>query len=236
MRNQQISRDDIYNLYALALELDNFVWPIDIFPNLDSIIGLTDIINLFNDLLTLQSEDFQLILAYDTTFQLGDFYVSPLLFRHIYFNGSPIIPLIFLIHDRKFQVSHEKLFTKLSEKIPNLKKKKVPIIIDREKGINNATKLSPKLCPILCWNYIRQDIKHWVRSHNGTSDDVLVYMDHVMQLLKSENQDQFEERYMTLSAKWSKSFLEYFEGQKDELMKCATRYNIEPWKIYNPSS
>ena len=131
MRNQQISRDDIYNLYALALELDNFVWQNDIFPNLDSIIGLTDIINLFNDLLTLQSEDFQLILAYDTTFQLGDFYVSPLLLRHIYFNGSPIILLAFLIHDRKFQVSHEKPFTKLSEKIPNLKKKKVPIIIDR---------------------------------------------------------------------------------------------------------
>ena len=125
----------------------------------DDIIGLTDIINLFNDLLTLQSEDFQLILAYDTTFQHGDFYVSPLLFRHIYFYGSPIIPLSILINDRKFQVSHEKLFTKISEKIPNLKKKKVPIITEREKGINNATKLIPSLCPILCWNHICQDIK-----------------------------------------------------------------------------
>ena len=28
---QQISRDDIYNLYALALELDDFIWQIDIF-------------------------------------------------------------------------------------------------------------------------------------------------------------------------------------------------------------
>ena len=53
----------------------------------------------------------------------------------------------------------------------NLKKKKAPIIIDREKGINNATKLIPNLCPILCWNHICQDIKHWVQSHSGTSDD-----------------------------------------------------------------
>ena len=52
-------------------------------------------------------------------------------------------------------------------------------------------------------------------------------MHHVMQLLKSESQDQFEERYMTFSAKWGKLFLEYFEAQKDELMKCATRYNID---------
>ena len=36
--------------------------------------------SLFNDLLTLQSDEFQIILAYDTTFQLGDFYVSPILF------------------------------------------------------------------------------------------------------------------------------------------------------------
>ena len=36
---EHISRDDIYNLYSLALELDNFIWQIDIFPNLDSIVG-----------------------------------------------------------------------------------------------------------------------------------------------------------------------------------------------------
>ena len=62
---QQISRDDIYSLYALALELDDFIWQLDIFHNLDSIIGLKGIIDLFNDLLTLQSEEFQIIFAYD---------------------------------------------------------------------------------------------------------------------------------------------------------------------------
>ena len=90
---------------------------------------------IFNYLLTLQGSEFQLILAYDTTFQLGDFYVSPLLFRHIYFKGSPIIPLAFLIHDRKFQISHEKLFSKFQEKIPNLRKNKVPLITDHEREL-----------------------------------------------------------------------------------------------------
>ena len=128
--------------------------------------------DLFNDLLTLQSEEFQIILAYDTTFQLGDFYTSPILFCHIYFQGSPIISLAFLVHDQKFQVSHEEMFSKLAEKIPNLKKKKVLPIVDREKGINNAIKLYPNLCPIFCWNHICKDIKHWVQTHNGTSDDI----------------------------------------------------------------
>ena len=77
---------------------------------------------------------FSIILAYDTTFYLGN---SLCLFRHIYFVCSPIIPVAFLIHERKFQVSHEKLFSKLVQKIPNLQEE-VPIINDWENGINNA--------------------------------------------------------------------------------------------------
>ena len=87
----------MYNLYALALELDDFICQIDIYPNLDSVVGPKDIMNIFNDLLTLQSNELTLIMTYDTTFQLENFYVSPILFRHIYFDGSPIIPLTFFI-------------------------------------------------------------------------------------------------------------------------------------------
>ena len=123
------------------------------------------------------------------------------------------------------------MFSKLAEKIPNLEKKKVPLIVDREKGINNAMKLYPNLCPTFCWNHICQDIKHCIRTHNGTSNDIHVYTDHVLQLLKSENPDEFEENYQSFSSKWSKGFLEYFESQKDEIMRCATRYNIEPWEF-----
>ena len=80
---KHISRDDIYNLYVTATEFDHFSWQIDLHPNLDAIIGLKDILDLFNDLLTVRSSEFQLTLAYDTTFQLGHFYFSPILFQYI---------------------------------------------------------------------------------------------------------------------------------------------------------
>ena len=149
-----ISRDDIYNLYAMATKFDNFFWQIDLSPNLDAIIGLKDILDLFSDLLTVQSNELQLILAHDTTFQLGDFYVSPVLFQHLYFEGSPLIPLSILIHDQKYQLSHTKLFAKLVKTVPNLRKKRVSLIIEREKGIRNSTKTVSNLCPLLCWNHI----------------------------------------------------------------------------------
>ena len=48
------------------------------------------------------------LLGYDTTFKHGDFYVSVLVFRHAMFNESPVIPVAFPIHDRKFQKVHER--------------------------------------------------------------------------------------------------------------------------------
>jgi len=40
------------------------------------------------------------VLYYDTTFSMGDFYVSTLLYRHSVFQGSPMMPLLTLLHER----------------------------------------------------------------------------------------------------------------------------------------
>lgn len=42
-------------------------------------------------------------LSYDTTFKLGDFYLSFLTFRETELTRQPAIPLIFFIHERKFE-------------------------------------------------------------------------------------------------------------------------------------
>ena len=62
--------DDIYNFYVLALELDTFIYQMDIFPNFDSIVGLKDIMAVFNDFLNAKCNEFQVKLGNDTTFSL----------------------------------------------------------------------------------------------------------------------------------------------------------------------
>ena len=47
---------------------------------------------------------------YDTTFTMGDFYVSALLYRHHIFEGTPVMPLLMLVHERRTTESHELLF------------------------------------------------------------------------------------------------------------------------------
>ena len=67
---KRISRDDLYNLLLLAYHLEDFVLQIDLFPDVDCILGSPEIFKLFNEMLTLQSNDFQLVLYYDTTFKV----------------------------------------------------------------------------------------------------------------------------------------------------------------------
>ena len=157
-------------MYALAIELDNFIWQIDIYSNLDSIIGLEDILNLVNDLLTLQSDEFQVILAYDTTFQLGDFYVSPILFRHIYFIGSPIIPLAFLEKNQlQIALAREAVQNKRVELIPHMSS----FVVQSSNHKTYSVQLNPREtcnCPstTTCWHIIAANLSVGVLNTTST--------------------------------------------------------------------
>ena len=62
----------------------------------------------------------------------GDFYLSPLLYRHTLFSNSPTILTLFLIHERKFHSIHEKFMQCLADRILSLVsgKKNIPLVTD----------------------------------------------------------------------------------------------------------
>ena len=135
----RLTHDALYNAHELAYDMDGFVKTMTTYPDLILICGLTELTNELNLLLQIESEQPQL-LSYDTTFQLGDFYISPFLFRHTLFRTSPVVPALFLIHERKYQRVHEAFLDCLAELVPNLKKGKcnVPLVTDEEVGINKV--------------------------------------------------------------------------------------------------
>ena len=103
------------------------------------ILGLKQIYDEFDRLLQFKSDE-SVPLFYDTTFNLGDFYVSTLSFQHYLFDSPPVIPLAILIHERKFQKHHEAFLEAVKEKIPRLSNKNITIVTDRETAIINAIK------------------------------------------------------------------------------------------------
>ena len=142
-QKSRLTHDSLYNLHELSLDLEGFVKVIKTHPDLIVICGLEVILNEMEMVLRhTQSTNVQL-LSYDTTFQLGDFYVSPFLFRYTHFKTSPVIPAAFLIHERKFQACHEELMLFLLKAVPSLSRNtnSIPLVTDDEVGIHNVSVL-----------------------------------------------------------------------------------------------
>ena len=132
---KRISKDDTYNLGQLAYHMPGTIWKVELYPDLTCVVGVKELMDELNTPLDTKPGT---LLAYDTTFKLGDFYVSILVFNHAVINESPDILVAFLVHDRKFQKVHERFFEQLVEQIPNLGKANIKIVTDREVGITNA--------------------------------------------------------------------------------------------------
>ncbi len=166
LNSSRISHDSLYNLHEIAYDLTNFVWKITSFPDLICMCGLDDLIEDANKHLML-SNTFQL-LSYDTTFQLGDFYVSPLIARYSIFEQKPCVPIAFMIHERKFSSTHQEMFRECVKKIPSLKSSPCPIVVDKEKAIMNAIHMEmPGIPLLLCWNNLFRDVRMWCHKHGA---------------------------------------------------------------------
>lgn len=100
----RISQDALYNLHEIAYDIPGFLWRITSFPNLVCIIGLQEVLNEMDRVLLLETNN--QLMSDDTTFQLGDFYVSPLIFKHTLCVSCPAM---FLIHKTKFTETHEEM-------------------------------------------------------------------------------------------------------------------------------
>ena len=230
---KRISRDGICNLHDLAYNVP-FVWKIISYPDLECILGMKDMIDELERVL--QLKEVGQLLSYDTTFDLGDFYVSPLIFRHIIFKESPCIPALFLVHERKLQLTHESLFSFVSEQIPSLSKLALPLVTDREKAINNAIKNKlPNVKLVYCWNHLFRDIEAWCRKHNG-SEAVAFYCANIRKLLEAKSESEYMEIYETLKPTWDTLFREYYSKclHKD-IYNGAGRWNLEKFDdLYSP--
>lgn len=215
MENRQqfrLTHDALYNLHELAFDLRGFVAKITTYPDLMVICGMPCMMQELESVLISASKSPSL-LSYDTTFQLGDFYLSPLLFRHTLFLGNPVMPAMFLIHERKFQKVHEELLKFAGEAIPALKRpsKRIPMVTDDEKGVCNAVDQHlPGVVRLLCWNHVFSAAKTWLRRHGATAPEIPVYISDLSELFHQKSENAYERRLVELEEKWSEPFQEYY--------------------------
>ena len=192
----RISHDGLYNIHEIAYDLSGFVSKIVTYPDLIIVCGIPKMLNEIENLLHTDLSSPQL-LSYDTTFQLGDIYVSVLLMRHMLFESAPVMPVGFLLHERKQESAHEEFMKFIAVSCPTLanhrNQNRIPMVTDEEHAIcSSIDKWLPGVTRLRCWNYTFSAIKFWLRKHGATSREIPVYLEAVQSLFHTATLKEYE--------------------------------------------
>ena len=196
----RVSRDALYNLHEIALDT-GFIHHITSFPDLLVVMYAEETMAMFIDQVRAH-RDVTHVLSYDTTFTLGDFYLSALMFRPSEFDPSPIMPLAYLLHERKTTNTHRHFWELIADVCKPLSSaRNVVVVTDQEQSVIAAIDAAvPNLRRFVCRNHVLQDCKRWLRSHgvNGATE-LTYYVDSVKDLLSRSTEKAYTERLLDLS-------------------------------------
>ena len=231
-RVQRYTQDDLFNLVELAYDLKDFVHHLFLVPELEVVLAHRAILQEMRAVLSITGTKPQL-LSYDTTYNLGDFYVSPILFRHTLFEEAPVIPAAFLLHEKRTQFAHEILMTFICREVPEVKGQ--PLVTDGEENIIRAiNKCLPHVKSLRCWNHLLSSARYWLKKHGATTGECSVYTQDIKQLLMSTSEEEYRKLFSILSGRWSQPFCDYYHSSiEHEVVSTSGRWIIEPYGIFN---
>jgi len=150
---QEQDHDDLYDVYLFGKQYPQIVLKVDLIPQV-IIVQMHPDMNLH--IASLQRASDNVVLHYDTTFDIGKFYTSILSMRHPLFKNEPLIPVAVMYHENTSERCHEIFFRTITERI-DLNKPSTIIVTDREKGIiNTISKTLTCAKHLFCWNHLRR--------------------------------------------------------------------------------
>ena len=128
-------------------------------------------------------------LHYDTLFNVGDYYLSTLSFRHTLFTGNPIVPAAFLIHTRRFHSDHKEFLETLTLSVNSVLTKQVNIVTDREFQLGN---MFPNGTHLYCWNHIENDLLWYLKNKANCTAEEVNYFVNALKALMLNNDTEID--------------------------------------------
>ena len=95
LHETRLSHDALFNIHDIAYDTQSYIHRITTYPDLEVMFGLRDILDHMDCIIG--HDNSGQLLSYDTTFQLGDFYISTLVFRDTAFVERPCMSCILSI-------------------------------------------------------------------------------------------------------------------------------------------
>ena len=234
---KRLSSIDIYNLNLLAYNLNGFVRCLDLYPSLVCVLGLEDLLVEFNKLLEVKTEA-PLLCMFESSTKLQNYYVTPIVFQHVAFEGSPVIPLAFLIHQDNEERLHCRFLQVMMDFISNMTKIMIPIVITTNKQKKEAVKKKLSFWPVLhSWKNLQDNFYIKMKEENiKDENDINKYSNDVLKLLQCESEKQFSEVENTVLQSWPESLKNYYNKDLGEnIAEHSGRWVLEAYSCYCPN-
>jgi hypothetical protein len=152
--------------------------------------------------------------TYDTTYNCGSFLVSILTVSNAMFctrtnTTTPLIPVIYMVHEKRTVDVHKAFWRLVLDAFPELLELRIPIISDREASIVKAMREESggRLNQCLCWNHLRRDAKQWVKDNSVSVPRIGGDID---DLLECESEEAITELVKVKKSEWDPAFNVYF--------------------------
>ena len=203
-KDRRYTQDDLFNLVELTYDIQDYTHRMFLVPELGVVLAHRAMLQEFWEVLSTKGEQPQLA-SRDTTYNPGNFYVSPLLFRYTLFQGAPVMPVAFLIHERRTQFAHEIFMDFTAKEVPEIVE--APLIRDGEENIiTTIAKRLPQVRQLRCRNHLQSGDRHWLRKHGAAASECVRYGQDLKQLLMSPSEKDYRQLYGVHSQKWSQAF------------------------------
>ena len=150
---KRISTCDITAAMAMQrAHFSNFIRSIRSDPDIQIFCGLGQAFHLANRIFkrSVKGDKYRQLICYDTTFNVGQHYLSTLLAQNIETVGDKLFPIAFFVFDKmKLSVNEN-----------------IPIVTDRERAITNVLKSRPETKDnhFCCTNHILSNVKDYAKA------------------------------------------------------------------------
>jgi len=235
---RNITHCEIFSIYEMAKQdLGKFILKLDLIPHTIIIFSEPTTLKLTRDLLmeARANDELPQLLCYDTTFELGDCYVSVLVAKNTYVYGDPIFPVAYMLHDRKLESVHNAFWECLSKKLDlSPLSYNVPICVDREAALANSIRnVEPQANLVFCSNHLRRDILKWILDSKGKPDDFKALPLQISALINCETEEEFERLYATFEEKWTQAYVDYMNKFIKNDLIAASKVNTKKFAAFN---
>ena len=152
-----------------------------------------------------------IVCSFQESYKIGHYFVTPFSFIHCAFDGSPSVPVYFLITELCDFTLYEKFLVVILESVPGLEEAQVAVITNQDYMLSSAVNIVfPNWIQVHDWEHLFTAARAFLRKQNVDIKEISSRIKQLKFLMNMESADDYKTELQRLQQEWPPSFKEYY--------------------------